>query len=136
MLKQRYLNKFVLDFTSCWLLQRIHRSTLQLKLQFTVHIIRVTSYVIGMFSEYGSDLIPQDFSMETEAMSVQRASVSRETTLLLHLREADCPGLRAQQAQLEVSWSQLTSDLSKIQERLQQVQYLTAGKTQRVSNIR
>lgn len=62
--------------------------------------------------------------MEIEAMSVQRASVSREATQLLNLREADCPELRAQLAQLEVNWSQLTSDLSKIQERLQQVQYL------------
>ncbi|XP_035534355.1 nesprin-2 isoform X4 [Morone saxatilis] len=61
-----------------------------------------------------------DFSMETEAMSVQRASVSREASKLLHLREADCPGLRAQLAQLEVSWLQLTSDLSTIQDRLQQ----------------
>ncbi|KAM6906809.1 nesprin-2a [Lycodopsis pacificus] len=61
-----------------------------------------------------------DFSMETEAMSVQRASASREAAKLLHLREADCPGLRAQLAQLEGSWTQLTSDLSTIQERLQQ----------------
>ncbi|KAI3364132.1 hypothetical protein L3Q82_010949, partial [Scortum barcoo] len=61
-----------------------------------------------------------DFSMETEAMSAQRASVSREVTHLLHLKEADCPGLRAQLDQLEVSWSQLDSDLSKIQDRLQQ----------------
>ncbi|KAK5852700.1 hypothetical protein PBY51_006550 [Eleginops maclovinus] len=61
-----------------------------------------------------------DFSMEMEAVSVQRASASREATQLLHLREADCPGLRAQLTQLEGNWSQLTSDLSKIQERLQQ----------------
>ncbi|XP_068564553.1 nesprin-2a [Cebidichthys violaceus] len=61
-----------------------------------------------------------DFSMEIEAMSVQRASASREATKLLHLREADCPGLRAQLAQLEGSWTQLTSDLSTIQDRLQQ----------------
>ncbi|XP_070706002.1 nesprin-2a [Pempheris klunzingeri] len=61
-----------------------------------------------------------DFSMETEVMSVQRASVSREATQLLHLKEADCPSLRAQLAQLEVSWSQLTSDLSRIQDQLQQ----------------
>lgn len=54
-------------------------------------------------------------------MSVQRASVSKVATQLLHLREADCPGLRAHLAQLDVSWSQLTSDLSKIQDRLQQV---------------
>lgn len=79
--------------------------------------------MIGMFSDTGSDLINQDFSMETEAMSVQRASVSREATQLLHLSEADCPGLRAQLAQLEVNWSQLTSDVSKIQDRLQQVHY-------------
>ncbi|XP_044023969.1 nesprin-2 isoform X2 [Siniperca chuatsi] len=61
-----------------------------------------------------------DFSMKIEAMSVPRASVSREATQLLHLKDADCPGLRAQLAQLEVNWSQLTSDLSKIQDRLQQ----------------
>ncbi|XP_031717653.1 nesprin-2a isoform X2 [Anarrhichthys ocellatus] len=61
-----------------------------------------------------------DFSMETEAMSVQRASASREAAKLLHLREADCPGLRAQLAQLEGSWTQLTSDLSAIQDRLQE----------------
>ncbi|XP_060907682.1 nesprin-2-like isoform X3 [Labrus mixtus] len=61
-----------------------------------------------------------DFSMEVESQSVQRASVSRDASQLLHLREADCPGLRAQLSQLDSSWSQLTSDLSKIQERLQQ----------------
>lgn len=54
-------------------------------------------------------------------MSVKRASLSMVATRLLHLRDADCPGLRAQLAQLEVDWSQLTSDLSKIQDRLQQV---------------
>lgn len=62
-------------------------------------------------------------------MSVQRASASREASQLLHLREADCPALRAQLAQLEVDWSQLTSDLSKIQDRLQQVRYLQRGFT-------
>ena len=67
--------------------------------------------------------ILQDFSMETEAMSVKRASVSKEATQLLHLREADCPALRAQLEQLEVNWSRLTSDLCKIQDQLQQVQF-------------
>ncbi|XP_071395747.1 LOW QUALITY PROTEIN: nesprin-2-like [Centroberyx affinis] len=66
-----------------------------------------------------------DFSMEVEARSVQKASVSRLGTLLLRLREADCPGLRAQLARLEISWSRLTSDLSKAQDRLQQL--LLAG---------
>uniref|UniRef100_UPI0037E98A37 nesprin-2a n=1 Tax=Semicossyphus pulcher TaxID=241346 RepID=UPI0037E98A37 len=61
-----------------------------------------------------------DFSTEIESVSVKRASVSRDASQLLHLREADCPGLRAQLTQLEVSWSQLTSDLSKIQDKLQQ----------------
>ncbi|XP_073348713.1 LOW QUALITY PROTEIN: nesprin-2a [Pagrus major] len=61
-----------------------------------------------------------DFSMETEAISVKRASVSREATRLLHLREADCPRLRSQLTQLEVKWSRLTPDLTKIQEQLQQ----------------
>ncbi len=60
--------------------------------------------------------------METEGMSGKRASVSREATQLLHLREADCPELRAQLAQLEVNWSKLTSDQSEMQDRLQQVQ--------------
>ncbi|XP_042359998.1 LOW QUALITY PROTEIN: nesprin-1-like [Plectropomus leopardus] len=61
-----------------------------------------------------------DFSMETETMLVQKVSAAREATQLLHLREADCPRLRAHLAQLEASWSQLTSDLSKIQDQLQQ----------------
>ncbi|XP_034436669.1 nesprin-1-like [Hippoglossus hippoglossus] len=61
-----------------------------------------------------------DVSMEVEAASVRRTSVSRDATRLLHLSEADCPGLRAQIAQLEVNWSQLTSDLCRTQEQLQQ----------------
>lgn len=81
------------------------------------------SNTINRFFFYiDSNHFPQDFFMETEAMSVKRASASREATRLLHLREADCPRLRAQVAQLEVDWSQLTSDLSKIQDQLQQVQ--------------
>ncbi|KAM6915050.1 nesprin-2-like [Xenentodon cancila] len=61
-----------------------------------------------------------DFSMEMEARSVLRASVSQRATRLLHLREVDCPDLRSKLNQLEVSWSQMTSDLSRIQEQLQQ----------------
>ncbi|XP_041832728.1 nesprin-2-like [Melanotaenia boesemani] len=61
-----------------------------------------------------------DFSMEVEAMSVLRTSVSKDATQLIHLMEADCPGLRAQLTQLEVSWNQITFDLSKIQDHLQQ----------------
>ncbi|XP_067338852.1 nesprin-2 isoform X4 [Channa argus] len=61
-----------------------------------------------------------DFSMEVEAMSVHRTSVSKEGTKLIHLREAECPKLRAQLAQLDISWNQLTSDLSKAQDQLQQ----------------
>ena len=59
--------------------------------------------------------------MEVEAASVRRTSVSRDATRLLHLSEADCPGLRDQIAQLEVNWSRLTSDLCRTQEQLQQV---------------
>lgn len=55
----------------------------------------------------------QDFFMETEAMSFKMASV----------RQADCPELRAQVSQLEVDWSQLNSDLTKIQDQLHQVEY-------------
>ncbi|KAK2855974.1 hypothetical protein Q5P01_004709 [Channa striata] len=61
-----------------------------------------------------------DFSVEAEAMSVHRTPVSMEGTKLVHLREADCPRLRAQLAQLDVSWDQLTSDQSKVQDQLQQ----------------
>uniref|UniRef100_A0AAQ6IQR6 KASH domain-containing protein n=1 Tax=Anabas testudineus TaxID=64144 RepID=A0AAQ6IQR6_ANATE len=61
-----------------------------------------------------------DFSMDVEAMSAQKAAVSRDGTKLIHRREADCPRLRAQLTQLDVSWSQLSSNLSKIQEQLQQ----------------
>lgn len=59
--------------------------------------------------------------MDMEAVSVQKASVSREGTKLHHLREADCPRLRALLTRLDVSWSQLSSDLPKTQEQLQQV---------------
>lgn len=65
--------------------------------------------------------LTQDFSMETEAISVKRASVSREASRLLNLREADCPRLRAQLTKMEVKWSQLTPNQTKIQEQLQQV---------------
>ncbi|KAM3861499.1 nesprin-2-like [Diretmus argenteus] len=61
-----------------------------------------------------------DFSMEVQARSVQKASVSRVGTLLRRLRDTDCPGLRDQLDQLEISWSQITSDLAKTQDRLQQ----------------
>ncbi|XP_008295519.1 nesprin-2-like [Stegastes partitus] len=61
-----------------------------------------------------------DLSMQVEAMSVLKASVSKDGTKLLHLQEADCPALRSQLTQLEVSWNTLTSDLSKKREQLQQ----------------
>ncbi|XP_029903714.1 nesprin-2a [Myripristis murdjan] len=66
-----------------------------------------------------------DFTMQVEATSVQRASVSLLGTRLLHLREIDCPALQGQLAQLESSWSQFTSDVAKAQDRLQQL--LLAG---------
>ncbi|XP_069017780.1 nesprin-2a isoform X4 [Embiotoca jacksoni] len=61
-----------------------------------------------------------DFSMEVEGMSPLKTSVVKDATRLLHLREADCPELRTQLTQLENSWNQLTSDLSKTQDHLQQ----------------
>ncbi|XP_041660769.1 nesprin-2 [Cheilinus undulatus] len=61
-----------------------------------------------------------DFFMEVESMSVKRASVSQDASQLLQMREADCPRLRAQLSQLDVNWSQLTTDQSKIHDRLQQ----------------
>lgn len=102
-----------MDFTS-WLTLKWHRQ------QFKKH----QSHMTDVFSDTSSDLFPQDFSMETEAMSAKRESASRGASQLLHLREGDCPGLRAQLAQLEVDWNRLTSDLSEKQERLQQVQCL------------
>uniref|UniRef100_A0AAX7UPX0 Nesprin-1 spectrin repeats region domain-containing protein n=1 Tax=Astatotilapia calliptera TaxID=8154 RepID=A0AAX7UPX0_ASTCA len=61
-----------------------------------------------------------DFSMEVERMSVLKTSASKDAAQLLQLREADCPGLRTQLTQLENSWNQLTSDMSKTQDQLQQ----------------
>nr|XP_014270043.2 nesprin-1 isoform X9 [Maylandia zebra] len=61
-----------------------------------------------------------DFSMEVERMSVLKTSASKDAAQLLQLREADCPGLRIQLTQLENSWNQLTSDMSKTQDQLQQ----------------
>ncbi|XP_037837524.1 nesprin-2 isoform X2 [Kryptolebias marmoratus] len=61
-----------------------------------------------------------DLSVELEATSALRESVSKEATELLHLREADSPNLRTQLAQMEASCSQMTSDLSRIQDQLQQ----------------
>ncbi|KAM4713181.1 nesprin-2a [Anableps anableps] len=61
-----------------------------------------------------------DLSMELAATAAQRESVSMEATRLLHLREADCPGLRSQISQLEASCSQLTSELSKMLEHVLQ----------------
>ncbi|XP_029965420.1 nesprin-2-like isoform X2 [Salarias fasciatus] len=61
-----------------------------------------------------------DFSTDVEAMSALRASALKNATQLLHLREADCPELRARLSQQETSWNQLASDLLKTQEQLQQ----------------
>ncbi|KAM9840411.1 nesprin-2-like [Aulostomus maculatus] len=61
-----------------------------------------------------------DFSIEMEAMSFQRASVSQYAAQLFHLREAECPSLRMHLAQLEVSWSKLTSNVTNVQDQLQQ----------------
>ncbi|CAM9096806.1 unnamed protein product [Lampetra planeri] len=61
-----------------------------------------------------------DFTRDVETLSAQRSSVSRAAARLLHLTEAECPGLRAHLAEMEVNWSRLTSDLSKIQDQLQQ----------------
>ncbi|XP_015245715.1 PREDICTED: LOW QUALITY PROTEIN: nesprin-2-like [Cyprinodon variegatus] len=61
-----------------------------------------------------------DLSMELEATSAQKESLSKEVTRLLHLKEVDCPELRGQILQLEANCTQLTSDLSKIQELLLQ----------------
>lgn len=54
-------------------------------------------------------------------MSVKKASASKEATQLFNLRENDCSALRAEVAQMEADWSKLTSDLSNVQEKLQQV---------------
>ncbi|XP_054910388.1 nesprin-2-like [Poeciliopsis prolifica] len=51
---------------------------------------------------------------------VELAATSKETSGLVHLRDARCPKLRSQIPQLEASCSQLTSDLSKMLEHLLQ----------------
>ncbi|KAM9703427.1 nesprin-2-like [Menidia menidia] len=61
-----------------------------------------------------------DFSLDMEAMYLLKTSVSQHAARLLYLTEADCPALRSRLTQLEDSWSQLTSDLSEVQDRLQQ----------------
>nr|XP_054604094.1 nesprin-2 isoform X2 [Nothobranchius furzeri] len=61
-----------------------------------------------------------DISMELEAASALRESVSKDAAPLLHLRRADCLKLRTLLSQLDASCSQMTSDLSQIQDRLQQ----------------
>ncbi|KAM8847639.1 nesprin-2a isoform 3-T3 [Synchiropus picturatus] len=61
-----------------------------------------------------------DLGAEVENMSVQKAAACRDAARSLALRDADCPSLRRQRDQLEADWSQLTSDLWKTQEQLQQ----------------
>ncbi|XP_053737451.1 nesprin-2 isoform X3 [Synchiropus splendidus] len=61
-----------------------------------------------------------DLCAEVENMSVQKAAACRDAARSLALRDADCPSLRHQRDQLEADWSQLTSDLWKTQEQLQQ----------------
>lgn len=58
-------------------------------------------------------------------MSAKKASASKEATQLFNLREDDCSALRAEVDQMEADWSKLTSDLSNIQEQLQQVHPFT-----------
>lgn len=62
-----------------------------------------------------------DFSVELEARSAQKASALRAGTSLLQLKEADAPALRSRLAQLEQSWSTVTSALPATQERLHQL---------------
>ncbi|XP_023808480.1 nesprin-2 isoform X4 [Oryzias latipes] len=57
-----------------------------------------------------------DFSMEMEAVSTLRASVSQDAG---HLKHADARRLHLNE--LEVGWSQMTSDLSMMQEHLLQL---------------
>nr|XP_057913540.1 nesprin-2 isoform X2 [Doryrhamphus excisus] len=61
-----------------------------------------------------------DFSISMETMSYHKESASREAARLLRLRETECPDLRAQLTKLDVTWCKLTSDLSNIQDQLQQ----------------
>lgn len=61
-----------------------------------------------------------NFSVEVGSVTVLKASASRKASQLLRLREADCPSLRCQLTSTEAQWSQLTFDLSKTQEQLQQ----------------
>ncbi|XP_071226495.1 nesprin-2a isoform X1 [Salvelinus alpinus] len=62
-----------------------------------------------------------EFSVELETRSAEKASALRAGTLLLQLKEADAPGLRRQLAQLEQTWTEVTSALPIAQERLHQL---------------
>ncbi|XP_054618423.1 nesprin-2 isoform X2 [Dunckerocampus dactyliophorus] len=61
-----------------------------------------------------------DFSISMGAMSNHKESASTEAARLLRLRETECPGLRTRVTKLEVTWCKLTSDLTNIQDQLQQ----------------
>ncbi|XP_014859415.1 PREDICTED: nesprin-2-like isoform X6 [Poecilia mexicana] len=58
--------------------------------------------------------------LELLDVSVELTAVSKETSRLVHLRDAKCPKLTSQVSQLEASCSQLTSALSKMLEHLLQ----------------
>ncbi|XP_046877069.1 nesprin-2-like isoform X4 [Hypomesus transpacificus] len=62
-----------------------------------------------------------DFSMELEARSAQRASALRAGASVLQLKEADSPILRRSLAQLEQSWTGVSSTLPAAQEKLHQL---------------
>ncbi|KAK6295335.1 hypothetical protein J4Q44_G00345610 [Coregonus suidteri] len=62
-----------------------------------------------------------EFSVELETKSAEKASALRAGTLLLQLKEADAPCLRRQLAQLEQTWTEVTSALPIAQERLHQL---------------
>ena len=59
--------------------------------------------------------------MELEARSAQRASALRAGASVLQLKEADSPILRRSLAQLEQSWTGVSSTLPAAQEKLHQV---------------
>ncbi|XP_034018265.1 nesprin-2 isoform X1 [Thalassophryne amazonica] len=69
----------------------------------------------------GSHLIKLlDFSAQVEAISVQRTSLSRDIASMHRLMGLDGPVVQDELKQLEANWNQLTTDLSNIQDQLQQ----------------
>ncbi|XP_061668449.1 nesprin-2 [Syngnathoides biaculeatus] len=106
--------RFQTDFTSVskWLLDANKHLTIWSELTETSDV--------SQESVYRGLIQLLDFSIEKETMSAHKQSATREATRLLRLRETECPGLRGRLTKMELTWCKLNSDLTNIQDQLQQ----------------